>query len=159
MRHYIYIFILSLYILSLYHCSGCQTKTETVESITDINNVTPKQTFDVLYSEVEDTCQTSVVAEKPQPPKPTNEGEKKADEKKKEKIDDDLAKSKYSSCDEILKDYQYIINELRSGNLKPLKDFPIDSDPKIAICKSIDKNFAIQLDSMQKLSNQILDDL
>ena len=45
------------------------------------------------------------------------------------------------------------------NNSNPLKEFPIDSDPKIAICKSIDKSFAIQLDSMQKLSSKIIDDL
>jgi hypothetical protein len=151
--------IFSLSILLISGCNGGESKVEALSPITDLNTVTAEQGYEAMYGEVEDSCKTSSSVVQTTTIKPTNVGEKKADEIKKEKIEDDLNKSKYKSCDEILKDYQNIINELRRGNFKPLKDFPIDSDPKIAICKSIDKSFAMQLDSMQDLSSKIIDDL
>lgn len=152
-------FIFSFSIFLLVGCNSCKPEVETLAPITDLNTVTAEQSYEAIYGEVEDSCQASNLVAKPTTVKPTNDGEIEADEWKKKKIKDDLDKSKYKSCDEILKDYQNIINELRRGNLKPLKDFPINSDPKIAICKSIDKSFTMQLDSMQNLSNKIIDDL
>lgn len=151
--------IFSLSIFLIYFCNSCKPEVETLSPITDINIVTAEQGYEAMYGEVVDSCQTSSSVVHTTTAKPTNTGEEKADDLKKEKIKDDLNKSKYRSCEEIIKDYQNIINELRNGNRKPLKEFPIDSDPKIAICKSIDKSFAIQLDSMQKLSSKIIDDL
>jgi hypothetical protein len=151
--------MVTLSIILIVACKDLDPKVDVSKPITDINNVTAEQGYEVIYEMADDSCEISTTISKSKPPKPTNEGEKKADENKIEKIKDDLAKSKYSSCDEILKDYQNILNELRKGNRKPLKEFPIDTDPKIAICKGIDKSFAIKLDSLQKLSSKIIDDL
>ncbi len=152
-------FIFSLSIFLIIGCNGCEPVVEALSPIDDLNTITPEQGYEAMYGEAEDSCQTSNSVVQTTPIKATNDGEKKADEIKIEKIENDLAKSNYSSCDEILKDYHNILNELRKGNSKPLKNFPINTDPKIAICKSIDKSFAIQLDSMQKLSSKIIDDL
>lgn len=151
------IFCLSLFLI--FFCNSCKPEVETLSPIININTVTAEQGYEAMYGEVEDSCQTSSTVAVQKPVVVTNEGEEKADEKRREKIDDDLAKSKYKSCEEILKDYQNILIELRSGNRQPLKDFPLDSDPKIAICKNIDKSFTMQLDSMQNLASNIIDDL
>ena len=142
-------------------CDGCKSISEETKSLSDVNNVTPEQGMAALYGAVEDSCATTTTTTSTEHKAPiaTNKAEVKADEQKKEKIKEDLAKSKYSSCDEIIEDYKSILTELRKGNRKPLKEFPIATDPKIAICRSMDKSFAIQLDSLQGLSNKIIDDL
>lgn len=139
-------------------CDGCKSTIEET-TITDINNVTSEQGMDALYGTVEDSCAITTSSNEQKAPIATNKAEVKADELKKEKIKEDLQKSKYSSCDEIIEDYKSILTELRKGNRKPLKEFPIATDPKIAICKSMDKSFAIKLDSLQGLSNEIIDNL
>ncbi len=146
-------YIVLLLVLILYvGCRG-KNKEESVEIGQGLNDFTPEETHILITGTIDST---NTVAK---PSKPTNEKEKKADAALIQKIENDLEKSPYNSCDEILLDYEKRIEALRNGNRKLFLEFPKSSDPNIALCKIKDKDFAFTLDSLDEVANRILDDL
>ena len=73
------------------------------------------------------------------------------------KIVEDLKKSKYSDCNEIIIDYIDRIKQFENGNRKPLREFPEKDDPTINLCKNMDALFASKFDSLVAVANILVD--
>lgn len=87
-----------------------------------------------------------------------NVSEQQEDKRVAQKILEDIEQSEFSNCFEILIEYNKCLEEFKKGNRKPLKDFPIKSDPKILICQKKNLAFANSLDSLKKIANKLVDD-
>ena len=151
----IFLFII---LLSFYSCKEDDKKISTEEIPEKLNEVSGNQGFELIYQSdtVSDSDPDKTGSKSPVY---TNENEKTNDEKRIERLKEDLKESKYSTCDEIIVDYERIIDALEKGDKKPLKEFPLDKDPKIAICRRVDANFSQKLDSLQDVSSKILDNM
>lgn len=142
--------------LTLLQCKN--DKTPAANGPIDVNTISGEDAFKFMYDVASDSCGSVTLGDKTTaPPKPTNSEEVKADKKKVEKVIEDLEKSEYKSCEEILIDYQNRIESLRKGDTKPLGEFPLATDPKIAVCIKTDPAFALKMDSLKKESNVLLD--
>ena len=83
--------------------------------------------------------------------------EAKIDKKKGMKILEDLKKSKYKDCNDIIIDYIDRIKQFENGNRKPLREFPEKDDPVINLCKNTNPLFASKLDSLKAVANILVD--
>lgn len=139
-------------------CKEDNKRVSNEEILSNLDEISGDQGFESIYQT--DTINNSDSAKSDtNGPEPTNEKEKSHDQKRIEILKEDLKESKYNNCQDIIIDYEIIIEALKKGNTKPLKEFPLDKDPKIAICRSLDLNFAQKLDSLQDVSSKILDNM
>jgi hypothetical protein len=152
------VFIIALCAATIY--ASCKNDSgHSLASPTSVVGITGEQAIDVLTGVSEDTCGSVSGTVYVPKPKPTNDGEEKADEKKLEKIKEDLEDSNFNACPEIITEYQKALEALKKGNTRPISEFPESTDPKIALCIKIDTKFAIELDSLRKEANRLLDTL
>ena len=83
-----------------------------------------------------------------------NEIEEVADALLTKKEKETIQKSKYRNCNDVLLDYEDCIRGLKEGNLKPMMDFPIDTDPTCKIC-SKNETFVGKLDSLKRIAKSV----
>ncbi|HMS98549.1 MAG TPA: hypothetical protein PKA12_07370 [Saprospiraceae bacterium] len=84
--------------------------------------------------------------------------EEAADSLLTKKAKEAIQKSKYRNCNDVLLDYEDCIKGLREGNLKPMMDFPIDTDPTCKIC-SKNETFVGKLDSLKRIAKSVYEKL
>jgi hypothetical protein len=138
-------------------CVSDKKKQENDPGITA--GISPESVIEYIHGTTKDTLDDNGTKEtnpNAVSTRPTNDKEIKLDEVKKEEIINDLANSKYQDCSEIILDYELAISEFRKGNHSPIRDFPIDKDPMILLCKSKNPKFTVAMDSLRTISKKII---
>ncbi len=136
--------------------SGIDKSAITIENV----EKKPDEVFEILMDDkiVENGAESNIANKTNQQKiKPTNEGEKRVDEVKKEEMIEAFKNSKYTSCTDIILDYSERLEALRKGNMKPFAEFPISTDPTIRYCRKTNTEFRVKLDSLEDIGKKIIE--
>jgi len=139
-------FYLTLLLLTLFLKTSCKNTAED-------GTIMPGDPYAVLYAPPDTTSNEQG---KSLPPPVTNKGEELVDKGRAKTTIEDIEKSQFTDCDDIIKSYIDALDALKKGNDKPLKNFPLDKDPKIKICEISDSLFAKRLADLRNEANLIL---
>ncbi|MBK8701159.1 MAG: hypothetical protein IPN29_17120 [Saprospiraceae bacterium] len=80
--------------------------------------------------------------------------EKAADEELVGDAIEAIKNSKYSTCNDVLTDYELCIEELKKGNTTPMMNFPLDTDPFCKVCYE-GEDFKVKLDSLKRIAKRV----
>ncbi len=149
--------LLAFTLCFLFSCEGDKKRepTVTVELETKMDTLSEEQ-LGVLISSENQTIELS--HEEKTNSVASSSSEKTADQKLIIEAKDQLTKSRYTTCNDVLLDYKKCIEDLKRGNKDSMMNFPFDSDPTCLICSKNDE-FNQKLDSLKRIAKKVAKEL